>query len=237
MNRQVPRDHLIIGNGRLAAHLRNYFSLEHLPFLSWQRDSQTPEELQQLLKKKPLCLLAISDRNIESFITENNLPPDSTIHFSGSLCTQKAMQFHPLMTFSKDLYTLDTYRSIPFVSTSDQQWSDYLPGMTNKTYQISAEQTDLYHAFCVLSGNGTILLWQKIIDSFEKDLNLPQTVLKPYLKQTMENLLSSEKDSLTGPWVRNDKTTIHKNINALTTTNYNDLYKSFLSLYQKGETA
>jgi len=230
--RQVPRKYLIIGHGRLASHLANYFQLLEIPYVIWSR-SDSKEALLDLIPHAKKILIAIKDDAIEGFINEHQLPHDKTIHFSGSLSTPLATRLHPLMTFTNSMYSLNEYQNIPFVGEiNSPPLSQMIPEFENPYYVISSEQASLYHALCVLAGNGTIVLWQSIFKSFEKELHLPKEVLVPYLLQITKNLVDHPETALTGPWVRNDQLTISKNQKSLAGTPLSSAYLSLLNQYQ-----
>lgn len=230
--RQVPGKYLIIGRGRLASHLANYFALADIPFAIWTRD-QSFEFLKQLAENSERILLAIKDSAIESFVQQHRLPVDKVVHFSGTLSTPLAVRLHPLMTFTKDMYTLEDYQKIPFIGEMGQPTlSSLIPELNNPFFTIAKGQQDLYHALCVLSGNGTVVLWQAVINAFSEQLQLPKEVLLPYLERVALNLKHDASSALTGPWVRSDGATISKNQNALSATPLLHLYNSLLNSYQ-----
>jgi len=230
--RQVPGKYLIIGSGRLALHLATYFQLLKIPFVTWSR-AQSPTELAALIDPAPRVLLAIKDDAIETFIEENELPSEKTIHFSGALSTPLAIRLHPLMTFATTPYALSDYLKIPFVGeTGAPSLQTLIPELANPYFAIPKNSEDLYHALCVLGGNGTIVLWQQVFKMFQERLRLPAEVLQPYLARVCQNLAANPQGALTGPWVRGDLETISKNQNALKNTPYLNLYSSLLSTYQ-----
>lgn len=230
--RQVPH-YLIIGNGRVATHIQHYFILLQLPYSSWHRP-QSYSLLNQELNRATHVLILISDDAIESFI-EQRLPLFSgiKIHFSGSLVTDKAHGVHPLMTFSRRLYDLEKYKLIPFVIDHDAPpFEDLLPGLSNQHARLNKSFKAKYHALCVLSGNFSCLLWQKLFNSLETEFNIPASFSEHYLQQQTQNLLTTPQTALTGPLVRGDYHTIEKNIAALENDPFQDVYKSFLTCYQ-----
>lgn len=235
MNRQVPtkKYYLLIGRGRLARHFAHYFDLKNIPYLQWSR-ADSSEDLKKFLAVSEKIFLAISDDAIESFILENSLPSEKTVHFSGALSTPLAFQLHPLMTFSHELYDLETYESMSFVSTTHTPpLEKILPELRNAHYYIPEGKESLYHALCVLSGNGTTLLWQTVLEQFEKTLSIPAQALWPYLEQIVFNLQKNPQSALTGPWVRNDQKTIQKNEHALQSSSLASLYHSFQGVYHE----
>ena len=90
---------------------------------------------------------------------------------------------------------------------------------------------DDYHALCVLSGNFSVILWQKAKKDFEEKLNLPWQVLLPYLKQTFKNIETDIDKSLTGPLERGDTETILNNIKSLDEKEWKEVYRAFEKTY------
>lgn len=115
--------------------------------------------------------------------------------------------------------------------------STLLPGFSNRGFEIDAEQKPLYHALCAMSGNFTVLLWEKVFADFAAKLGLPAAILRPYLSQVAQNLLleSAQADAasvLTGPLVRGDQSTIAKHLRALGNDPFAGVYEAFVSAYR-----
>lgn len=221
--------YLIVGSGKVAKHFAHYFTLKQIPFNAWSRKSGTTSELQTLALQSDVILLLITDSAIDPFIENNSfLKEKKLVHFSGALSTQKAYGAHPLMTFSNSLYDLDTYEKIPFVVDLPSQFIRIFPQLKNPNYEIEASKKPLYHALCVLSGNFTVLLWQKAFQAFQNQLALPPQILKPYLEQVSKNIISNPEESLTGPLARRDVLTLRKNLDALKNDPFQKVYKSFI---------
>lgn len=231
--RQVPR-YLIIGNGRVARHFAYYFILLHIPFVQWHR-SMPIEELQSTLPHVTHVLLLIRDDAIESFAYTHLIGCTATlVHFSGSLVIDTVYGAHPLMSFGPALYSLEEYQTIPFViDATAPSFETLLPGLVNQSVRLAAEKKAKYHALCVLSGNFSCLLWQKIFADFEKEFNIPSSVVHPYLKKQMHNIMLDYQKALTGPLVRNDKNTIDRNLVALENDPYQKLYQAFVDCYEE----
>ena len=231
--RQVPC-YLLIGDGKVAHHFQHYMNMLSITFSTWNR-LESLEKLQELLTHTTHILLLISDTAIEQFIEQHlHLTNALCIHFSGSLVCDRAFGAHPLMTFSNNLYTLEKYQSIPFILDHNAlEFNALLPGFPNKSVRLNTKQKAKYHALCVLSGNFTCLLWQKLFTTFENEFSLPQSIAHPYLQQQLQNLLLDQKSALSGPLVRKDSHTIATNISALQDDPFQDVYKSFVLCYQK----
>jgi hypothetical protein len=225
--RQVP-EYLVIGHGRVARHFLHYFSLLDIPAVHWHRGMPA-----HAIPDASRTLLLIADRAIDKFCDEFlQGRSGTTVHFSGSLVTDKAVGAHPLMTFGPQLYTLDKYKKIPFVVDEGvARFEELLPGLPNPHVSLPTELKAKYHALCVLSGNFTTILWQKMFSSLKEDLGLPPEIAKMYLQQTVENLLTDPENALTGPLARGDSETVARNLAALKGDPFRKIYQSFIEAY------
>lgn len=226
----------------MAAHMQHYLALLGIPFLRWSRSAgQSANQLRELIELSTHVLLLISDSAIETFYQQNpSLKSKSCVHFSGALVSPSIPSAHPLMTFShpeqNGYYDLATYQKIPFVLEANRaSGEELLPGLINPIYFIPSELKTHYHALCVMSGNFTTILWEKVFTDFEKILGLPREILFPYLQQTTSNLETSTqtKSVLTGPLVRGDQATILKHMKVLESDSFVEIYRSFVLNYIK----
>ena len=235
--RQVPASYLVIGNGRLARHFRHYFSLLNIPTQSWHR-GQSLAELQTQVAQASHILLLISDDALQGFINEHLQASKALIiHCSGSRVCEGAYGVHPLMTFGGQLYDLAAYQQIPLlIDHGAPELTELLPGLNNPHQRLHTSKKAQYHALCVLAGNFSCMLWQKLFSDFEQELNLPKELAHPYLKQQMQNLLMAPESALTGPVARQDHKTIAKNLEALTNDPFQEVYESFVRCYNKIQT-
>jgi predicted short-subunit dehydrogenase-like oxidoreductase (DUF2520 family) len=231
--RQVPH-YLIIGNGRVARHFTFYFSHLDIPYSTWHRQ-ESHTTLQRLIKESSHILILINDGAIEHFIGhELKNGAQLLIHFSGSLITDLAYGCHPLMTFSEALYPEDQYKTIPFIVEQDAPaFQELFPGLPNPHTRLEKKLKAKYHALCVLSGNFSCMLWQKLISTFENEFKFAPEIAQPYLLQQTQNIQNNYKTALTGPLVRNDLNTIKNNIASLESDPFQEVYKSFVECYRK----
>jgi predicted short-subunit dehydrogenase-like oxidoreductase (DUF2520 family) len=234
---QVPAfsSYLVIGDGRVARHFKRYFEFEVLPFFSWSRRHNTEIELLDWVTRASHVLLLINDGAIETFLHENPcLQNRVCVHMSGALSMAGAVSAHPLMTFSDHLYDLAFYRSIPFVIERGHSLQWLLPGLRNPSFDLAPQHRVLYHALCVLTGNFTVLLWEKAFREFADQFDLPKEVLIPYLTQTAKNLAaaSAGESVLTGPLVRGDLATIDRHLGVLVDDPFRDVYLAFTTAFQ-----
>lgn len=223
---------LLIGDGRVSGHLGRYFRLLGFKVQSWSR-KQDSGNLAKMAGASSHILCLISDPAIEPFLRSNGFlfSKKTVLHASGSLVTPLAISAHPLMTFvDATPYELETYRSIPFiVEKGGPKFSELLPGLPNPSFEIDPALKPLYHAYCVMSGNFTVLLWQKTIAEFESRLGMPREALFPYLQQVSRNLQSNAATALSGPLAREDHKTIETHLRELDGDPFAQVYRAFVA--------
>ena len=236
--RQVPDknnqySYLIVGNGRLSKHFQHYFSLKKISYKVWTRNSE--ESFQSIGQSAKSVLVLIKDDEIQNFLDNNHkkLSNDKTwIHCSGMLSTNLAESAHPLMTFTDELYSIEKYESIIFITEKGRKsFKELFPELKNPNYEIESSEKILYHAFCVLSGNFTTMIWQFFFD-YLKSKNIPESAAYLYLTTITDNLKNNTAP-LTGPIQRNDKNTIQKHLESLKDHPARNIYISFLEAYDK----
>jgi 2-dehydropantoate 2-reductase len=227
MNRQVPhKNFLIIGRGRIATHMYHYLSFLDRSATTWHR-SLDKSMLADMADNAEKILVCIKDDSIHNFILENNLAKEKCVHFSGSVHTPLADRIHPLFSFTPAEYSLEDYRKIPFIGEmGGPHLNDIFPEFENPFFQIPKDQFALYHALCVLSGNGMTALWKYVIDKFENELGLPADLLKPFAEKTLANVLENSQNALTGPWARGDMNTVRKNILSIEEPQFKSVYEA-----------
>jgi len=241
-------NYAIAGGGRLARHFSHYFRLLGIPYTCWARDQRSPLNTfkipdAELRLKKTICnadrvLLLVSDDAITDLLRQYPfLFEKQLIHCSGALSLPGVAGAHPLMTFADDLYELASYQSVPFMCEAGYVFNELFPGLSNPNFTIPLEDKARYHALCVMAGNFPQLLWNVISDRFEQQFNLPASTLYPYLERVSANFVQMPGSSLTGPLVRNDQSTIDRNIKALGGDPLQNLYRAFVNFYQSDEQA
>lgn len=225
----------LIGRGRVAIHMARYLELEAQPIVRWHRGMPSPPE--KALAPADTILLAISDDAIVPFLEDHpKLRRQPIVHFSGSLVTDCAHGFHPLMTFGPELYDLETYRSIPFIEESGgAPFREIFPLLKNPSWPLNPKHKALYHALCVVAGNFTTLLWSKAFTDFEQRLGLPREALQPFLAQTCRNTAAAGREALTGPLARGDVETVARDLRALGDDPYALVYRAFATIFELEE--
>lgn len=231
--RQVPR-YAIIGTGKMATHFAHYLKLLAIPHTQISRNEITPEKLQSTLQSCDRLCILISDKAIPDFIDAYALRYNNKIiHFSGSLVVEGCYSAHPLMTFGAELYTQEQYQSFPFIIEQEgSSFDSLLPGIPNQHYQIPKNLKPFYHSLCVMSGNFSCILWQKYFSELQKTFNISEKDAKPYLNIIFQNIFNNPHSALTGPLVRQDKSTIESNVNALNNDPFQAIYQAFVNAFQ-----
>ena len=239
-------NYAIVGGGRLARHFSHYFQSLEIPHTRWTRDGQcsfnsfeltdAEQRLRETVGKADRVLLLVSDNAISALLKQYPfLHEKRLIHCSGALSFPGIAGAHPLMTFTDDLYELETYLSIPFAVEAGHSFEDLFPGLPNSYFAINVEDKARYHAMCVMAGNFSQVLWKGISERFEQQLDLPAGSLHPYLKRVADNFIEAPKAALTGPLIRSDQQTIEKNIQSLDGDPLQDIYRAFVHFYQSEE--
>ena len=232
--RQVPKNgmaapsavsprYAILGNGRLARHLRFYFSSLNLPFTAWSRCG-TPQantfaeithptdRLERTLNHATVVLVALSDAAIVPFLQQNATATNAHgkplywVHFAASVDAPQALCAHPLMTFADALYDADFYPCIAFACDDPARFRTLFPVLSNPVFALVPDQRPLYHALCVMAGNFPQLLWHSCHLGLNQ-LGVPSDAVAMYLRQISENFIRHPDTALTGPLVRGDAAT------------------------------
>lgn len=216
---------LLVGSGKLATHFRHYFLLKEVPFQTWNRQENSLQQLNDSLTECTQVMLLISDSSIEEFINLylKNFH-GSILHCSGALVVPEAIGLHPLMTFGTETKDLSFYEAIPFISNEQHRLKDFFPLLNNPQYYLNDTVRARYHAYCVIAGNFTQLLWQASEKQFAA-MGLPRAAITPYLNTIFENIL---QQPATGPLVRKDKLTVKRNLEALSADPLLPIYQSFV---------
>lgn len=231
----------ILGGGRLARHMRHYFSLLDMPCHAWARnphsklnsfDIADPQQrLLATVADASHVLLLVADDAISNLLKRYPVLHGKTLlHCSGALSIPGVAGAHPLMTFGTELYSLETYQKIPFMLDQGLDMKAVLPGLPNPHSHIAVDKKAEYHALCVMAGNFPQILWQATASRLT-EMGLPENAMEPYLLQVMQNFISSPTGALTGPLSRGDTGTVKRNLQALEGDGLQALYQSFVEFH------
>ncbi len=226
----------IIGDGRVANHFIFYFNSLSIPFKQWSRKTNSSDSsaLINYFEDCEVILILISDDAILPFI-KNNLKlveNKKVFHFSGSLVLDEIQGVHPLMSFSKKLYDLETYQKIPFVVEKGRYtFSQIFPKLSNPFIEIASEKKIHYHALCSMAGNFSTLLWQKLFTDFENKIGIKKEFSFPYLERIFKNLEIDSDGALTGPLARKDFSVVESHLKILENDEMAPIYREFVRAY------
>lgn len=236
--RQVPaldaRPLGIVGDGRVARHLRHYFDLLGLSVCAWSRRTQASSPPDALASCRTVLLL-IHDAAIVPFVDAwPALRKKRLVHCSGSLVTPAAEGVHPLMTFGPTLYDLADYRVIPFVlDAGGTPFAELFPDLPNPSFTIAAAERPYYHALCVMAGNFSTILWVKLFEELQQRFGIPMSAAYPYLARVAANVMADGGLALTGPLARKDTQAIAANLTALEGDPFHAVYAAFTRTYDQ----
>jgi len=225
----------IVGDGRVASHVLHYLRLLDTPVRAWSRRAAVTSPVDTLASCETVLLL-VRDGAIEPFVREwPALRDKRLVHFSGSVVTSSAQAAHPLMTFGRDLYELDTYRRIPFIlDERTTPFHELLPSLPNPWFTIPARERPYYHALCVMAGNFSTILWLKLLGELQGRYGIPASAAHPYLEQMATNVRINPDAALTGPLPRGDMKTVAANLKALEGDAFSAVYAAFVRAFEHG---
>lgn len=239
----------ILGSGRLARHLAYYLassapSTDRTTIHKWSRNGdaefnsfsqETPwERLRSTVEGSDILLLAVADDALPEVIQQVRELAKETkpiVHLSGAQEHRHASSLHPLMTFAGHLYSLDDYKRIPFCEVEPGLFKKIFPHLENPTFHLSAEQKSLYHAYLVVAGNFSSLLWRDVEGKFVQKLKLDSRLLRPYKEKIFENILLRVSQAATGPLARQDEKTLTANKQALQGDTLLSIYEAFEKVF------
>jgi 2-dehydropantoate 2-reductase len=136
-------------------------------------------------------------------------------------------------SFAGTFYERELYERIPFVIDQGcPPLALLIPGLPNPSFFIEPERRERYHALCVLAGNFTTLLWRKPFFELDVELGMPREQALPYLESITRGIRGMGL-SLSGPLSRGDRTTLQRNLEALKSDPFGQVYSAFVSAYEQ----
>ena len=210
--------------------MSHYFDLKKIGHSTWSRRANDVSELDDKVAATDVVLLLISDRAISDFFSANKarLERCRVVHFSGAQVVDGAFGCHPLASFGEDLFPLELYEQVGFVTDEGPDtFSGLFPQLQNPALPLAPSKRARYHALAVLSGNFTVMLWEKAFAGMV-ELGLPAAHVRSYLNTVHHNLVIRPGGSLTGPLARGDTHTMRMNLDSLGSDPFADVYRSFV---------
>jgi predicted short-subunit dehydrogenase-like oxidoreductase (DUF2520 family) len=232
----------VIGSGRLARHLNFYLQNTGAQVERWSRNGDpyfnsksqpnALDRLQATIKTSQFILLGVSDSAIfEVSIALKELiqPHQKLVHFSGAQQWPGIVALHPLMSFAPHIYESEFYPTIPFCEDAESYGAffEIFPHWKNPVFSLTFEQRKLYHAYLVIAGNFSALLWRDVEQKFSQKLKLDSRLLRPYKQAVLNNILENSQAAVTGPIARGDHSTLQNNRDALHGDPLLPIYEAF----------
>ena len=211
----------------MARHMAHYLGLLGVPHRAWTRD-MGEAALSSRARGVGAVLLLIPDDALASFVDRYGPVMEGAplVHFSGSARVAGVQCCHPLGSFGGTLHPESLYRRITFVcDPGPRSFPELFPALPNPHGVIHPELRPLYHAMAVLSGNFTVVLWQKALDEWRR-LGLPPEAGLAYLDTVAANLAVDPGGALTGPLARGDGETVRANLAALGDGPWAEVYRA-----------
>lgn len=207
----------IIGNGNVANHLYNAFSLADevsVAKINSRKLEKTPDT--------DVKIIAVSDDAIAEI--SKKITGKLVVHTSGSVAMKTLKNngrkgiFYPLQSFTKNKKV--NFDEVPFCleaeNEEDLQLLEKLAlTIGKKIYRISSEQREKLHVSAVFVNNFVNHLY-KIGNDICNEYKVPFEVLHPLIKETASKIkYLSPQEAQTGPARRNDKKTIKNHLDLL----------------------
>lgn len=227
--------YLLVGGGRMARHMAHYLGILGVAHRSWTRGMEE-ESLAEGARGARAVLLLIPDGALAAFVDGHAaaLGGAPLVHFSGSARVEGVQCCHPLGSFGATLHPGSVYRRITFVcDPGPRSFPDLFPGLPNPHVVMKPELRPLHHALAVLSGNFTVLLWQKALREWGR-LGVPREAGLAYLETVAANLSADAAGALTGPLARGDRETVQANLAALGNDPWAAVYRAVVAAVEAG---
>ncbi len=250
---------VFLGAGNLAYHLSKALQKAgHSVLQVYSRTMKAAEELANLLNCKAvnnvkdiiqtadLYIVALSDDAVKTIVEQLDIDTKNIVHTAGSIPidvlkgAKNYGVFYPLQTFSKNRELV--FSNIPICIEADNlNFQEVLLSLANQisenVWLINSEERKYLHLSAVFVCNFVnhiYSLTKQMID----EKNLDFKILYPLIKETVNKALDgSPMLSQTGPAIRNDKKTLAKHINLLSSRHdlsnfYDMMSKSIQNLHK-----
>lgn len=218
-----PMPVLFLGQGRVSRHLHFYFNeILKVPCasLSWREvlSKKSPETNSGELRNYSFVFLVGRDKDLPVQNQWLNAADYNgrRIHCSARVHLEGVSAWHPLVSFSHDLFSQDFYLKIPFVGDEySVSLKDSFLKLPNTEIKILKEEREKYHALCVFASNLSAALMAHSQEKFESNFRISKELIAPLFQSTALNIQKQGWAGVTGPMVRGDDESMQKNIKNL----------------------
>ena len=141
--------YLIVGRGQVATQWRALFEAKNISYQQWHRNMTT--SFSAMVNQCSTVLLAISDQAIIPFLDKNQAGHSQKfwLHFSGSVHTDKAFGYHPLMTLNHHILQPEIFENILFVAQDDAPpFSSVFPKLKTLAWRYTLSKKSLSCILC-----------------------------------------------------------------------------------------
>lgn len=228
--------YVIFGTGRVGPNMAVYLqSLGHeVRLVSRVEAEENRTACIRFLKDADIVAAAIPDDKLLSWRDEWRPEIGDqkiAIHFSGAASIEGVFGFHPLYSFPNAILPSGRMKEIAFAcEPSAPSFAQVFPGAANAYFTVEAKDRARYHALAVLSGNLAAFIWNEAAKDFAALSGMPaEKVMGGYLTGVVDRFVENPADSMTGPVVRQDRTTVMKNLAGLEgAPKLKTLYEAFI---------
>jgi len=239
----------MLGSGNVATHLSLALinaghkiiqiysrNIENAKVLAQKCDAIPIDDIPLLKNNSDLYIIAISDNAIADLVSKVDFNNKKVVHTAGSVSFNifpksitNSGVFYPFQTFSKkrELQFLD----IPIcIEANNADFEKFLINLANqlsdKVLKINSEQRKYLHLSGVFACNFVNHLYH-IAGNLLSENNMDAELLIPLIRETSAKMKQlSPFEAQTGPAVRNDKESINKHLDLLSSSpEYQQIYK------------
>jgi hypothetical protein len=222
---------LQIGRGRLGIHLephlKKFFGADHVHVIQNEKDFHSCSENLDFTDYE-FIFLAVPDRALNDLIQRLHSKA-KLVHFSGFIFNENALGVHPLASFSKagEVNLCDLQYVVDGVTDSK------LERLFPKRLPINPKYKAKYHTYLSTAANGIQLMVHLLARDFQKDIELPSSILKKIVLQSLEREAQFGEQSFSGPWTRGEGSSQQKEISNIKNENLSDLNMVFQKMIER----
>lgn len=239
----------MLGSGNVATHLSFALisaghkiiqiysrNIDNAKMLAQKCDAISIDDISLLKNNSDLYIIAISDKAITELISKIDFTNKKVVHTAGSVSFNIFPKritnfgvFYPFQTFSKKRKM--QFSDIPIcIEANNTDFEKFLINLANqlsdKVLKINSEQRKHLHLSGVFACNFVNHLYH-IAGNFLSENNMDAELLIPLIRETSAKIKQlSPFEAQTGPAVRNDKESIKKHLDLLSSSpEYQQIYK------------
>ncbi len=242
---------VIIGSGNVATVLANRMhgqgisikevysqSYAHANLLATKVNAKALNNLENISQDADLYLIAVSDKAIESIVSQLKLPNKLVVHTAGSVSIQVLQQasnkigvLYPVQSLRTDM---NEATLIPFLidgNTTDtiQQLEELAKLLHSPVAFGNDEVRAKLHVAAVFACNFVNYMYVQSALFCEKE-QIPFSLLQPLIEETANRLQNNHPSTVfTGPAVRGDIQTINKHLELLSAYPEQEKLYSFIT--------